>query len=91
MGTALDPKTPVIHSSLGDNLAFERTLDAGTVDAAFASSDEIVEAEFIFGRRDSGAACGGCGLEPGGGAADDLSGHAGPAHGAEHRSSSSQP
>ncbi|HET7492892.1 MAG TPA: molybdopterin cofactor-binding domain-containing protein, partial [Bradyrhizobium sp.] len=49
--TALDPKTPVIHSSLGDNLAFERTLDAGTVDAAFASSDEIVEAEFIFGRH----------------------------------------
>jgi carbon-monoxide dehydrogenase large subunit len=51
MRTALDPKTPVIHSSLGDNLAFERTLDAGTVDAAFASSDEIVEAEFIFGRH----------------------------------------
>jgi CO/xanthine dehydrogenase Mo-binding subunit len=49
--TALDPKTPVIHPSLGDNLAFERTLDAGTVDAAFASSDEIVEAEFIFGRH----------------------------------------
>jgi carbon-monoxide dehydrogenase large subunit len=51
MCTALDPKTPVIHSSLGDNLAFERSLDAGTVDAAFASSDEIVEAEFIFGRH----------------------------------------
>jgi carbon-monoxide dehydrogenase large subunit len=51
MRTALDPKTPVIHSSLGDNLAFERTLDAGTVDAAFAFSDEIVEAEFIFGRH----------------------------------------
>jgi carbon-monoxide dehydrogenase large subunit len=51
MRTALDPKTPVIHSSLGDNLAFERTLDAGTVDAAFASSDETVEAEFIFGRH----------------------------------------
>jgi CO/xanthine dehydrogenase Mo-binding subunit len=49
--TALDPKTPVIHSSLGDNLAFERTLDAGSVDAAFTSSDEIVEAEFIFGRH----------------------------------------
>src|SRR4051812_33143496 len=51
MLTALDPKTPVIHSSLGDNLAFERNLDAGSVDAAFAGSDEVVEADFIFGRH----------------------------------------
>jgi carbon-monoxide dehydrogenase large subunit len=51
MGTALDPATPVIHASLGDNLAFERSLDAGAVDAAFAGSDEIVEAEFVFGRH----------------------------------------
>jgi aerobic carbon-monoxide dehydrogenase large subunit len=51
MGAALDPKTPVIHASLGDNLAFERTLDAGTVDAAFGGSDEIVEVEFVFGRH----------------------------------------
>jgi carbon-monoxide dehydrogenase large subunit len=51
MRTALDPQTPVIHPSLGDNLAFERNLDAGAVDAAFAGSDEVVEAEFIFGRH----------------------------------------
>jgi aerobic carbon-monoxide dehydrogenase large subunit len=51
MRTALDSATPVIHSSLGDNLAFERTLDAGAVDAAFANSDEIAEAEFVFGRH----------------------------------------
>jgi carbon-monoxide dehydrogenase large subunit len=51
MRTALDSATPVIHASLGDNLAFERTLDAGAVDAAFAGSDEIVEAEFVFGRH----------------------------------------
>ena len=51
MRTALDAATPVIHASLGDNLAFERTLDAGAVDAAFADSDEVVEAEFIFGRH----------------------------------------
>ncbi len=51
MRTALDPETPVIHPSLGDNLAFERNLDAGAVDAAFASSDEVVEADFIFGRH----------------------------------------
>src|SRR5712671_3725548 len=51
MRTALDPQTPVIHASLGDNLAFERSLDAGTVDAAFADSDAVAEAEFIFGRH----------------------------------------
>jgi carbon-monoxide dehydrogenase large subunit len=51
MRTALDPETPVIHASLGDNLAFERKLDAGAVDQAFAESDEVVEAEFVFGRH----------------------------------------
>src|SRR6202035_2239430 len=35
MRTALDPQTPVIHPALGDNLAFDRNLDAGAVDAAF--------------------------------------------------------
>jgi carbon-monoxide dehydrogenase large subunit len=51
MRTALDPQTPVIHASLGDNLAFERTLDAGAVDQAFSGADEVVEADFIFGRH----------------------------------------
>ncbi|MDB5655428.1 MAG: carbon monoxide dehydrogenase [Tardiphaga sp.] len=51
MRTALDAATPVIHPELGDNLAFERNLDAGTVDQAFAESDEVVEAEFVFGRH----------------------------------------
>jgi len=51
MRTALDPQTPVIHPSLGDNLAFERVHDAGTVDQAFSQSDEVVEADFIFGRH----------------------------------------
>ncbi len=51
MRTALDPGTPVIHSDLGDNLAFERNLDAGAVDQAFRDSDEVVEAEFVFGRH----------------------------------------
>src|SRR6201992_283017 len=51
MRTALDPQTPVIHASLGDNLAFERILDAGQVDQAFADSDEVIEAEFVFGRH----------------------------------------
>jgi CO/xanthine dehydrogenase Mo-binding subunit len=51
MRTALDPATPVIHASLGDNLAFERTFEAGAVDAAFAEADEVAEAEFVFGRH----------------------------------------
>src|SRR3954463_7746485 len=51
MRAALDPTTPVIHPTLGDNLAFERNHDAGVVDQAFAAADEVVEAEFIFGRH----------------------------------------
>jgi len=51
MRTALDPSTSVIHPSLGDNLAFERTHNAGDVDRAFSESDEVVEAEFVFGRH----------------------------------------
>ncbi|MEH2502865.1 CO/xanthine dehydrogenase Mo-binding subunit [Bradyrhizobium sp. AZCC 1578] len=51
MRAALDPATPVIHASLGDNLAFERIHDAGAVGQAFAESDEVVEAEFVFGRH----------------------------------------
>ena len=49
--TALDPATSVIHASLGDNLAFERNHAAGDVDRAFAESDEVIEADFVFGRH----------------------------------------
>ena len=49
--TALDAKTYVIHASLGDNLCFERKLDVGAVDKAFASSDAVVETTFMFGRH----------------------------------------
>src|ERR1700674_2150204 len=48
---ALDPGTPVIHPELGDNLAFERRLDAGEVDRAFRDADAVVEAAFVFGRH----------------------------------------
>jgi len=51
MRSALDPQTPVIHPSLGDNLAFERLHHAGDVDRALLDSDEVVDAEFIFGRH----------------------------------------
>ena len=48
---ALDPKTPVIHASLGDNLCFERKLDVGAVDKAFSEADTVVETTFHFGRH----------------------------------------
>ena len=48
---ALDPKTTVIHASLGDNLCFERKLDVGAVDKALAEADTVVEATFRFGRH----------------------------------------
>ncbi len=46
---ALD--APPIHAALGDNLAFERKLDAGQVDAAFAEAHAVVAARFRFGRH----------------------------------------
>src|SRR5580704_5448991 len=49
--TALDPATPVIHPELGDNLTFERVLNAGDPDKGFAEADAIVEATFVFGRH----------------------------------------
>ena len=49
--TALDPKTLVIQPTLGDNLCFERKLDVGEVDKAFAASDAVVETTFMFGRH----------------------------------------
>lgn len=51
MGTALDPETPVIHESLGDNLAFERNYTGGDPAAAFAASDHVIETDFSFGRH----------------------------------------
>jgi carbon-monoxide dehydrogenase large subunit len=49
--TALDPATPVIHPDLGDNLAWEKFIDNGDVDAAFEAADIIVEDNFEFGRH----------------------------------------
>ncbi len=51
MVAALQPDATVIHPELGDNLAFERNLDAGEVDKAFAEADAVAEAEFVFGRH----------------------------------------
>ena len=49
--TALDPTTPVIHPSLGDNLAWRRKADFGDVDAACGEADHVIEETFVFGRH----------------------------------------
>jgi aerobic carbon-monoxide dehydrogenase large subunit len=49
--TALEAATPVIHPDLGDNLTFERTLNVGDADKAFAEADAVVETTFVFGRH----------------------------------------
>src|SRR5208282_3762640 len=49
--TALDAATPVIHPELGDNLSFERVLNAGDPDKGFAQADAVVETTFVFGRH----------------------------------------
>ena len=49
--TALDAKTLVIQPELGDNLCFERKLEVGAPDKAFAESDAVVETTFVFGRH----------------------------------------
>jgi CO/xanthine dehydrogenase Mo-binding subunit len=49
--SALTKNAPVLHPSLGDNLAFRKVIDTGGVDAAFAASDTIVEGTFEFARH----------------------------------------
>ncbi|MHA1108579.1 MAG: xanthine dehydrogenase family protein molybdopterin-binding subunit [Alphaproteobacteria bacterium] len=49
--TALDKATPVIHPDLGDNLAFQKVIESGDVDAAFEAADIVIEDSFDFGRH----------------------------------------
>jgi aerobic carbon-monoxide dehydrogenase large subunit len=48
---ALDENAPVIHAELGNNLCYERLIDTGNVDGAFARAGHIVEAAFETGRH----------------------------------------
>lgn len=48
---ALEPGAQVIHPELGDNLAFERRIEAGDVDAALAGAAHVIGASFSFGRH----------------------------------------
>lgn len=49
--TALDPDTPVIHPDIGDNMCFERELEAGDFAAALSAADHVVERTFRFPRH----------------------------------------
>ena len=52
METALAPDAPVIHPEFGSNLAWERLVDVGDVDGAFADpSVTVVARRFRFGRH----------------------------------------
>jgi len=50
--TALDADTPVIHPDFGSNLAWDRTVEGGDIDAALAAEGvSVVERTFRFGRH----------------------------------------
>lgn len=52
METALEGDAPVIHPEFGSNLAWERLVDTGDVEAAFARDDvHIARRTFRFGRH----------------------------------------
>ncbi|GAB5377207.1 MAG: xanthine dehydrogenase family protein molybdopterin-binding subunit [Acuticoccus sp.] len=52
MSRALEPDAPVIHPAFGSNLAFERVVEAGDVDAAFSAEDvTLLTRTFRFGRH----------------------------------------
>ena len=54
--TALDAGSPVLHAALGDNLAFEKSIDTsanspGSIEAAFKAAHLVVEETFDFARH----------------------------------------
>ncbi|SNS24525.1 xanthine dehydrogenase family protein molybdopterin-binding subunit [Antarctobacter heliothermus] len=49
--TALDTDTPVIHPELGDNLAFRRLHEEGTVDDAMAGAHKVITTRFRTARH----------------------------------------
>ena len=48
---ALDKSKPVVHPELGDNLAFDFTINKGDTDKAFAEAAFVVEDQFRFERQ----------------------------------------
>lgn len=48
---AIDPSRPVVHPELGDNVAFDFSIDAGDVGEAFTEAAVVVEDRFRFERQ----------------------------------------
>ena len=48
---ALDPTAPAIHPELGDNVAFDFSLEKGETAQAFAQADLVIEEELRFERQ----------------------------------------
>ncbi len=48
---ALEADAAPIHAELGDNVCFDRTVDEGDVDAAYAAAEAVVEEEYNFSRH----------------------------------------
>ncbi len=48
---ALDADAVVIHKEFGSNLCFQKVVDTGGVDAAFAAAHAVVEDTLVFGRH----------------------------------------
>ena len=51
MEKALDADAEVIHDVYENNLCWERNVNQGDVEAAFAASDVVIEEEYRFGRH----------------------------------------
>ena len=51
MEDALAPGAAPIHPDLGDNLAFQHSIDTGDAAAAIAAAAHVVEHDFVFGRH----------------------------------------
>jgi len=49
--SATDTDTTVIHPEIGDNQAWQRKVNFGDVDAAYAAADHVLEETFTFGRH----------------------------------------
>jgi carbon-monoxide dehydrogenase large subunit len=49
--TAIAPDAPVVHAALGDNVAFDFSIEKGEADKAFAEADLVIEEELRFERQ----------------------------------------
>ena len=51
MEAAIEPGSAAIHAELGDNLAYQHTIETGDPDRALEGADHVVEHDFEFGRH----------------------------------------